>query len=281
MASRRMIDEAFWESETVAGWDYFQRLLFIGMFCKADDQGRMKANAAWIRAQVFPYDDVELDRLQGALDLFVASESVQVYEVDGTKYLQFLNWWTWQKHTWAWPSKYPAPPEWLDRVCYRKGNTVIKSGWDESDTKEESESQTSDPTMTPSRTRGETSLGSAPSTSGSISTRGSTSGSESTRANNNAHGAKAAADACLRAVHDLGIQEPKATNLVERAGAEGFIDVLVPELEAWLAEYRLQDDIKNPVGLAIRQVEDRVAPPNRAGPEGTVLARKRLEELPY
>ena len=33
---------------------------------------------------------------------------------------------------WAWPSKYPAPDGWFDRLYYRQGNRVIKENWDSS-----------------------------------------------------------------------------------------------------------------------------------------------------
>ena len=235
-----------------------------------DDQGRMKANAAWIRAQVFPYDDVELDMVQNALDLFVASESLQVYEVGGTRYLQFLNWWTWQKHTWAWPSKYPPPQDWQDRVCYRKGNTVVKSNWDDGGAKHESESESGDPTLNPSRPHSGASLGSAPSTStsGSIST--SISGSGSGKGNN--MGADAAE--CLRAVLDLGITEPKASQLVRHRSQNGGLDTLVSDLRGWIAHHKSVDGVRNPIGLSIAQVESGIPPPLTA-------TQRDLAELPY
>jgi len=71
----------------------------------------------------------------------------------------------------------------------------------------------------------------------------------------------AAAAACLQAVHDLGIEEPKASKLVKDGEADGILATLPTDLRAWIEHYRLQDGIKSPIGLAIRQVEARVAPP--------------------
>jgi len=74
------------------------------------------------------------------------------------------------------------------------------------------------------------------------------------------------AAACLRALHRLGIKEPKASQLVENAKADGFLPNLAPYMRDWLDVYLLQDGVTNPQGLAITQVEQRVPPPARAGP---------------
>ena len=58
MPTRRMIDPEIWQSETIAALTRDQRLLFIGLFSNADDQGRLRAHPALIRSLVFPYDDI-------------------------------------------------------------------------------------------------------------------------------------------------------------------------------------------------------------------------------
>ena len=124
-----MIDPGFWESVTVASWPYFDRLLFIGLFSHADDQGRLMGHPVLVRSRVFPFDNTPMEDVETALDTFEASESIIRYNVDGKDYIQLVNWWKWQHAQWAWPSKMPPPPEWEDRHCYRKGNTVVKQNW--------------------------------------------------------------------------------------------------------------------------------------------------------
>ena len=132
--SRRMIDPSFWQSETVARLPISARYLFIGLFSNADDQGRMKANVALIRAKVFPLDDIGLDAIAADLDKLEAGQFILRYETNGSRYLQVVNWWKYQRHTWAMPSELPAPEGWTDRACYRKGNVVVKSNWPDAGT---------------------------------------------------------------------------------------------------------------------------------------------------
>ena len=53
-----------------------------------------------------------------------------LYQAGGERYYQVINWWDHQQMTWAHPSKYPAPPEWVDRIRYNaKGNEQVKENW--------------------------------------------------------------------------------------------------------------------------------------------------------
>lgn len=54
---RRMIDPEIWFNEKVASLPDAGRLLFIGIFSNADDDGRLKAPAKFLKAHIFPYDD--------------------------------------------------------------------------------------------------------------------------------------------------------------------------------------------------------------------------------
>ena len=168
MPSRRMIDPAFWQSEKVAELPFDVRLLFIGLISNADDQGRMRALPALIRTKVFPIDDVSLEWIESGLQAIQAQAGVILYRANGKDLLQIRKWWTFQSPSWAWPSDYPPPDGWQDRLKYRRGNDVISENWD---------SPHSDPIVTPEQGQAETDATSAPSTSGSDSTR--TSGNDS------------------------------------------------------------------------------------------------------
>ena len=52
-----MIDPTIWQSESMAELTRDQRLLFIGLFSNADDQGRLRGNPNLIRSQIFPFDE--------------------------------------------------------------------------------------------------------------------------------------------------------------------------------------------------------------------------------
>lgn len=129
MPTRRMIDPAIWQSETIAALTRNRRLLFIGLFSNADDQGRLRAHPALIRSLVFPYDDIPLDEIEADLQAIAEQGSIHLYEAGGKRCLQIVNWWKYQSPQWAYPSKISPPDGWADRLRYRKDNQVLTQNW--------------------------------------------------------------------------------------------------------------------------------------------------------
>lgn len=114
--ARRMIDDSMWSNERFAEMPMGARLLQIGIINHADDQGRMKANPIYLRAQVFPYDDVSPKQIHEWLTLMATNDTIILYEVDGRAYLQLTNWWKYQALQYAQPSQFPRPAGWKDRI---------------------------------------------------------------------------------------------------------------------------------------------------------------------
>ena len=74
MARKRDLDPGLWENEDLAGVARDARLLFIAYISQADDDGRLKGSARYLRSKAFPYDeDVSADAVQGWRDDLVAS----------------------------------------------------------------------------------------------------------------------------------------------------------------------------------------------------------------
>lgn len=92
MARRRMIDPNFWQSEDVAKLSVRQRLLLIGLFSNADDEGKLRGNPAFIRSITFPYEDFTLSEISGDLDKIESIGSIEQYTVDHSKYIRLVNW---------------------------------------------------------------------------------------------------------------------------------------------------------------------------------------------
>lgn len=115
---KRMIDASIWANEKFGELPQTARLLLIGMITIADDQGRVKGNSAWLRAQIFPYDDISSDDIVAALHQITANGTIHFYESDGKWYAQLVNWWDYQSLQYAQPSKYPKPSAWTDRIRY-------------------------------------------------------------------------------------------------------------------------------------------------------------------
>lgn len=70
MARKRMIDPGIWTSEDFANLSMLARLVWVGLISNADDEGRGKANTAYLKSQLFPYDDeLSLKKIDSARNL--------------------------------------------------------------------------------------------------------------------------------------------------------------------------------------------------------------------
>jgi DnaD/phage-associated family protein len=130
MARGRIVDTRIWSNENFAALPCWAQLLQIGIVTNADDQGRMKANPAYLRSVVFPYGEMSLKDIAEWLDAIEANDTITRYEVDGKEYLQLLKWWEYQSLSFAMPSDCPAPDGWKDRIRYTiKGPRIVTYNW--------------------------------------------------------------------------------------------------------------------------------------------------------
>ena len=125
-----MIDTGMWSNENFAALPAMGRLLLIGVITLADDQGRCKANPAYLRSQIFPYDDITTGEINAWLEQMATNGTIILYDVAGKAYLQLSNWWEYQPLDWARPSDYPSPDGWQDRIRFNaKGNVNLTHNW--------------------------------------------------------------------------------------------------------------------------------------------------------
>ena len=103
----RNIKPGFFKNDVLAEMDFAGRLLFIGLWGLADREGRLEDRPKKIKAEVFPYDDVDVDSFLGEL----AKRSFIIrYEVAGERYIQIVNFDKHQNpHPRETPSNIPAP----------------------------------------------------------------------------------------------------------------------------------------------------------------------------
>ena len=57
MAKIRSIKPSFWEDEKIGSLPVEARLLFIGTWSLADDNGVLRGSPAYLRSQIYPYDE--------------------------------------------------------------------------------------------------------------------------------------------------------------------------------------------------------------------------------
>lgn len=110
MARIRALKIGFFHNEELAAFPYQTRLLFEGLWLLADREGRLKDQPKWIKSQVFPFDDLDveplLDQLAAGPDPFI-----QRYTVNGRRYLHVIEFKKHQRpHHTEPPSTYPPEP---------------------------------------------------------------------------------------------------------------------------------------------------------------------------
>jgi len=108
MARIRTIKPEFWTSEQVVSVSPLARLLFIGLWNFADDQGVHPANAKRILMAVFPGDNFTDKKIKELLKELLKSRLLTIFEESGKPYF-FITGWHHQKIAKK-TAKYPAPP---------------------------------------------------------------------------------------------------------------------------------------------------------------------------
>lgn len=111
MARQRFIWPDIWEDPVFGRLQPLEQVLFIGLFSNADDDGRLLADPAHLKAQVFRYTDFTNARVRKIRDdLARKMASVCLYTVDGQELIALLKWTEYQKPKYPKASKFPAPP---------------------------------------------------------------------------------------------------------------------------------------------------------------------------
>lgn len=84
----RNIKPAFFKNEHLATLPFEARLLFVGLWCMADRSGRLEFRSVRIKAELYPYDNVDVTSLCRELS---AKGFISIYPKRSQKYLQINN----------------------------------------------------------------------------------------------------------------------------------------------------------------------------------------------
>jgi len=90
MARKRELRPSFFTNEYLASLPFEARLLFAGLWTIADRRGRLEDRPLRIKAQLFAYDNLDIDKL---LQMLADSEDRFIirYVADGKRYIQIPN----------------------------------------------------------------------------------------------------------------------------------------------------------------------------------------------
>lgn len=98
MARKRMIDPNIWQSEDFSKLSTLGKLVFIGLFSLADDEGRGRCNPVYLKSTLFPYEEgIRSADIDKTLSEISSNMSVIFYSCDGSSYYSLYNWNIWQK----------------------------------------------------------------------------------------------------------------------------------------------------------------------------------------
>ena len=87
MARIRTIKPEFWEDEKLAKLPVHIRLLFIGTWNFADDNGTLLANPILMKSHIFPYEDIDISTISDWIDTLVENGMLIRTTYDGKDYL--------------------------------------------------------------------------------------------------------------------------------------------------------------------------------------------------
>jgi hypothetical protein len=99
VARTRDLKPSFFTNEELAQLPPLARLLFQGLWCQADRDGRLEDRPTRLKVQILPYDTCDADELLGKL---AAAGFIRRYEVDGRRLIQVV---TFKEH------QHPHPKE--------------------------------------------------------------------------------------------------------------------------------------------------------------------------
>lgn len=114
MPRTRYLHPKFFTDFELSKLPFYVRLLFAGMWEQADREGRLEDKPEEIKIAVLPYDKVDVEA--GLQLLSQPKEStgkpfIKRYSIDGKRYIQVVNWHSFQKpHHTEQESRIPAPP---------------------------------------------------------------------------------------------------------------------------------------------------------------------------
>lgn len=98
----RNLKPGFFKNELLAECSPHARILFAGLWCMADREGRIENRHIRIRAEIFPFEQVDV---RARLEELEECEFVRLYEVEGQKLISVVNF---QKHQNPHPREAPS-----------------------------------------------------------------------------------------------------------------------------------------------------------------------------
>jgi hypothetical protein len=109
VARIRYLKPEFFSDEDLSELPFQARLAFAGLWCYADKAGRLEDRPKFLKAMIFPYDNIDMEK---QLQLLSNGKGfIQRYEIENKGYIQITSWHRHQvPHHTEKESTFPEPP---------------------------------------------------------------------------------------------------------------------------------------------------------------------------
>jgi len=127
MARKRMIDPKFWQDDKMMSLTPMHRLLFIGIWNFSDDGGIHKNSDNMLKAEVFPGDDITVEKVSRLKDELIQQELIIPFNSEGIELFYVKNWKIYQSIQKPIPSKYTLPEDYCSPTVVLQPNRIERN----------------------------------------------------------------------------------------------------------------------------------------------------------
>ena len=127
MARKRMIDPKFWQDDKMMSLTSMHRLLFIGIWNFSDDVGIHKNSNSMLKAEVFPCDDITVEKVGELKDELIQQQLIVPFNSEGIELFYVKNWTIYQYIQKPVPSKYTLPEDYCSPTVALQPNRIERN----------------------------------------------------------------------------------------------------------------------------------------------------------
>lgn len=89
---RRLVTSKLFQNDKIATLDFAGRYFFVGLITNADDDGRLKGSIKYLKANIFPYDDITEEQILNYRDTCHKLGIIYYYSVNGSEVIMLTGW---------------------------------------------------------------------------------------------------------------------------------------------------------------------------------------------
>ncbi len=122
-----MIDPKFWQDDKMMSLTSMHRLLFIGIWNFSDDVGIHKNSNSMLKAEVFPCDDITVEKVGELKDELIQQQLIVPFNSEGIELFYVKNWRIYQYIQKSVPSKYTLPEDYCSPTVVLQPNRIERN----------------------------------------------------------------------------------------------------------------------------------------------------------